>query len=1580
MQCSGIICRRRLKLCAHFLPCFPSTSIAESNRFSKFMTNGLSIQINDLDSYHLAPLHLDQFQLAPKVPIIRIYGTLRVPDLDLAAYNILVHIHNYYPYLYIDCLETDDSKLNDTILARLTLHLEKAIGDSFKRKQAAHELSDDSSDGEIAELDNTEAPQNKYIACIKLCRGSPVYGYKVGYLVVFKILFFLPLYKTRLFKLLGLNAIDFQDFTAPDHQLSYPNVYEAHLNYLSQFLADFNLHPCGYLRTANCHFRLPIINHNGLRISPLKKYLATYILRNNVLNSSTFPRMSRSLLEIDCHVGDILNRLDLRQRNVHDEFTEYTRGCATNVIFLSSLRLTLDDLKYQCAIREKNNTTQLLTELYSQVFTKLGQSGYCDWESRPQQEQQLSFVLRLNKPTPFFDVSLYYENIIGSNLKGKRFPTTFELVDENLPMKCHENVPLLNYRDDLINWTSYELLFEAQNADATLESIEQSQLTKDIELKSPVSKKPDISTPPVSPEQQHSHRGIMDLSPEVSPAPKRSRPSENNHVDKNHNSAQREDWQIFMLTQHNVAGSIECDVESSTGSILSQTSHEILVNPKNTWECVLPAAFSRSNLSSVFKEQRILDFNYSDPSYDDTGDVHNPPLIFANRIIPVPFIGDTSNTPVNISTNKQLTFKCVDEDAKKFSEKRTLWQYSVSAPTRDEVTQWTNLGEESEKYKKNKYRSQIEPLFTQTNDYKYSLRTKNIKRNPSGFLNMTLFGMELHVNTTDGMLPDPRKDPIQLIIYHFDNSNQMYEDGRVKTGILAFAEAENNPILSKIFQNIASLTEFNIKTFSSERQMVEAFVQIVDQYDPDILSGYEVNASSWGYLCERFQEFHGVNLIPRLSKVNFKGNGKLGDRWGYTHTSALKINGRHLFNVWRFLKDELKLTSYSLENICFHLLHRTLPKILGDQLSAWYTSGSNSKLLMVCNYYMHRMDLIMDIIESQEMVLRNVELSRLLGVDFYSNYYRGSQFKVESLLMRIAKTENALLNSPSKAQVHAMRPLEVVPLIMEPESNFYKSPLVVLDFQSLYPSIMIAYNYCYSTLIGRIEGYRQDANTVGYLKHHSIPKGLIDLLIKNNGLNISPNGMMFVSPKFRKSILSRMLQEILNMRINVKSVASAFRNDKELGKLLNSKQLALKLIANVTYGYTSATFSGRMPNSDIADAIVSTGRELMKRSIEIIEASPYNAKVTYGDTDSLFVYFPGRSREFAFKYGKLLADQITEALPDPVKLKFEKVYHPSVLLAKKRYVGHCYEFEDQKIPTFEAKGIETIRRDGIPAQLKMVGKSLRILFETKNLSAVKRYVVKQFFKILLNKVNASDFCFAKGVRYGTYKNEKHLPPGAVVAKKKIERDPRSEPQYKERVPYLVMKDSTKERLRDRCVPPELYMSSYNTESPMELDFDYYITKVLIPPLERIFNLMGVNVKEWYRDMPKSTKQVVMKSRDILKISGFMRSEECVRCGCKLDGHSKYICRSCRQNELELVNDLTRTGRDKEGKVNEYQSICNACSATNFKFSGNLFSESCINQDCRTYFAKVKAVRECEQFMSDKFKIFDELRSSAGEAM
>lgn len=201
--------------------------------------------------------------------------------------------------------------------------------------------------------------------------------------------------------------------------------------------------------------------------------------------------------------------------------------------------------------------------------------------------------------------------------------------------------------------------------------------------------------------------------------------------------------------------------------------------------------------------------------------------------------------------------------------------------------------------------------------------------------------------------------------------------------------------------------------------------------------------------------------------------------------------------------------------------------------------------------------------------------------------------------------------------------------------------------------------------------------------------------------------MVFVKKALRRSALSKLLSEVLDTRVMIKNEMRR-TDDDYLKKMLANRQLALKFISVVTYGYTSASFSGRMPCAEIADAIVETGREILENTIEMINSdSKWRAKVVYGDTDSMFVHLPGRSKDEAFDIGREIAERVTALYPQPVKLKMEKVYLPCILMAKKRYVGFMYESKDQVEPIFDAKGIETVRRDGTPAEQKIEERALK---------------------------------------------------------------------------------------------------------------------------------------------------------------------------------------------------------------------------------------------------------------------------------
>jgi DNA polymerase zeta len=449
---------------------------------------------------------------------------------------------------------------------------------------------------------------------------------------------------------------------------------------------------------------------------------------------------------------------------------------------------------------------------------------------------------------------------------------------------------------------------------------------------------------------------------------------------------------------------------------------------------------------------------------------------------------------------------------------------------------------------------------------------------------------------------------------------------------------------------------------------------------------------------------------------------------------------------------------------------------------------------------------------------------------------------------------------------------------------------------------------------------------------------------------------MYTKPEIRKSLLAKMLGEILETRVMVKSGMKVDKDDKALQRLLNNRQLALKLIANVTYGYTSASFSGRMPCSEIADSIVQTGRETLEKAIALIHSvKRWGAEVVYGDTDSLFVYLKGRTKDQAFDIGEEIAKTVTNMNPRPVKLKFEKVYLPCVLLAKKRYVGFKYESRNQTEPDFDAKGIETVRRDGTPAEQKIEEKALKILFRTADLSDVKIYFQKQCEKIMKGSVSVQDFCFAREVKLGTYSDKGPPPPGALISTKRMLEDARAEPQYGERVPYVVITGAPGARLIDRCVAPEELLENDHCE----LDAEYYISKNLIPPLERIFNLVGANVRNWYDEMPKVQRirrvdanlQLQGHSKELATskktLESYMKSSSCLVCKVKLEVEGA-ICPKCLADKPTSLLSLRTRVKEAERRLLDLQRVCQSCSGVS-----PLDEVKCDSKDCPVFYTRTR---------------------------
>ncbi|PIL31962.1 hypothetical protein GSI_06666 [Ganoderma sinense ZZ0214-1] len=272
-------------------------------------------------------------------------------------------------------------------------------------------------------------------------------------------------------------------------------------------------------------------------------------------------------------------------------------------------------------------------------------------------------------------------------------------------------------------------------------------------------------------------------------------------------------------------------------------------------------------------------------------------------------------------------------------------------------------------------------------------------------------------------------------------------------------------------------------------------------------------------------------------------------------------------------------------------------------------------------------------------------------------------------------------------------------------------------------------------------------------------------------------------------------------------------------------------------------------------------------------------------------------------------------------------------MAKKRYVGFKFENPDDKEPAFDAKGIETVRRDGVPAQKKMTETCLKILFRTQDLSEIKDYCCRTWGRILENKVSVQDFIFAKEVKMGTYSDKVPPPPGVTVAARRMLEDPNDEPQYGERIPYVIARGEPGARLVDRAIAPrELFRDSHK-----RLDAAYYISRVLIPPLERIFNLVGADVRSWFDDMPKSLRadqpDITFSPRknrrsimiaNALNIDDHFTSSHCLICGTFTPD---VLCEVCRCDYASTMSGLLARVQKTEAQLKDVHLVCGSCCGT-----------------------------------------------------
>jgi DNA polymerase elongation subunit (family B) len=536
---------------------------------------------------------------------------------------------------------------------------------------------------------------------------------------------------------------------------------------------------------------------------------------------------------------------------------------------------------------------------------------------------------------------------------------------------------------------------------------------------------------------------------------------------------------------------------------------------------------------------------------------------------------------------------------------------------------------------------------------------------------LTVMSIEVFCSTRQDLLPNPKHDAVQAVFWALDDQigNAEFESVRRLSGVICQLQ---RPLAGEVYQAAAKgpsasssepgpAADVNnpanddekelrrqqkqvlaacglpadtyLEIVANEVELFQLLVLRVTRIDPDFLAGYETEQKSLGYICKRGRVLK-INMLRLLSRMprerpsyrngnlpsfSAEGNSQQSQaddgpaaaadaREDKTElASDMVITGRIILNVWRLMREELKLFNYTYNNVVANLLDVRVPYFTPAQLTKWFQSPHTRKSTV---QYLHLLAVLnLQLLDKVDHIRRTAECARLYGIDYTSVLTRGSQYRVEASLIHLARRHNYLLLSPSRKAVASQAPMEVIPLVMEPRSQFYADPVVILDFQSLYPSMMLAYNLCFSTIMGKVRpgavkgGTEMGASAslsssqsaadsdtterlgaISYAETTAARNAMLHTDQDNaaaqaelpSGENrhayIAPNGSVFCSKAVRLGILPQMVQEMLNTRVMVKRAMKRHKSGTAVGgagrdvlqRVMDARQLAIKLLSNVT--------------------------------------------------------------------------------------------------------------------------------------------------------------------------------------------------------------------------------------------------------------------------------------------------------------------------------------------------------------------------------------------------------------------------------
>lgn len=583
-------------------------------------------------------------------------------------------------------------------------------------------------------------------------------------------------------------------------------------------------------------------------------------------------------------------------------------------------------------------------------------------------------------------------------------------------------------------------------------------------------------------------------------------------------------------------------------------------------------------------------------------------------------------------------------------------------------------------------------------------------------------------------------------------------------------------------------SEQTIHWCHDEIDLLTQLQQLVQQADPDIIIGWNVIEFDFNVLNRRADAL-GVKLLLG------RGNGQLQIREG--HFTRLTLPGRCVIDGIDTLKNATyHFDSFSLANVSH--------KILGEKKLI----QSDNRLSEIIRQY-NEDKLSLAAYNRQDCVLVNRIFAKLKLIEFAIVRTQLTGLELERMGGSVAAFTNLYLPllhrsgyvAPNLGD-HGLSFESPGGFVMESIPGLYKN-VIVLDFKSLYPSIM--QTFCIDPL-GLIRGLEEPDNAIA---------------------------------GFKDAFFSRTEHHLPNL---IKKLASSRQHAKNTAQPMLSQ--AIKIIMNSLYGVLGSK-GCRFYDPRLSSSITLRGHEIMQTSRLWIEELGYT--VIYGDTDSTFVSLPDQlDSDNCKEIGKQLANTINEKWQQTIKqrfatqsyleIEFETLYSPFFMPtirgkttgSKKRYVGQV-QGDDKKELIF--KGMETVRSDWT----ELAHEFQTELFETLFSDSFTVEMLTPIIESYITRLYAGEFddklVYRKKLGQHLADYQKNIPPQVQAVKK-----------YQATHPEFVINKGQIVEYVYTHIGAELYANMQQTQTSQKYDYAIYVEKQLKPiaqmillPLNKDFN-------------------------------------------------------------------------------------------------------------------------------------------------